>query len=403
MPISRSMRALLLAAISLSAVLVPLAPSGAGKSINEIDKEIKAVREAARESSEAESKALLSYADSLSRLKTANAVVAKAELELAEAQQKLEAAAAEYNRLAAASDAVSRRLEDNQRESNARTDYFDSLVRSMYARGAHPPSTAPGIFIQEGDSIAKSTSAEQYYRVVTAWEQGELDQLTQLRAEQMELREQLESERAAADAARVAAEEQRNLVDAVASRLAAARDAVAGEEASKKKLLAAIQEQQSAYEARLKALETESNKLKEELKRSQSTGPMKGNGKFKYPVNGPITSYFGNRTHPIYGATRMHNGLDFGSSCGTPIRAAGPGTIIRSSYYGGYGNTVIIDHGGGFATLYGHASSLSVSVGDEVAQGDTVSKVGSTGASTGCHLHFEVRINGDPVNPLAYL
>ena len=126
-------------------------------------------------------------------------------------------------------------------------------------------------------------------------------------------------------------------------------------------------------------------------------------GGYIYPVRGPITSYFGYRIHPIYGTSRLHTGMDFGVGYGVPILAADNGVVIHSGWYGGYGNTVILDHGGGFTTLYAHASSLAVSNGQTVNQGQTVSRVGSTGNSTGPHLHFEVRYNGSPINPLSRL
>ncbi len=399
----RRARMILLTGLLLPSVLQPAGPSGAGRGVNDIDKEIKAVREAAEESSKAESKALLSYADALSRLQKANALMSAAQSDLAAAQTDLDNATVEYNRLAAEYDSVERRLEDNARQSNEKSESFDALIRSLYARQSHPVVHNPAALTSSSQDLIDAASATQYYRIVSAAEQGEIDQLSQLHDEQVALRDELSKQRAAADEARAAKEEKRNAVAEVETRVEAARDAVATEEASKKTLLATIQAQQSEYEARIDELEKESQKLKEELRKSQSTGPMKGNGKFKYPVNASITSYFGPRIHPIYGTSRMHTGLDLGAGCSTPIRAAGPGTVIKASYYGGYGNAVIIDHGGGFATLYGHQSKIAVSVGDELAQGDVLGYVGSTGASTGCHLHFEVRINGDPVNPLAYL
>ncbi len=126
-------------------------------------------------------------------------------------------------------------------------------------------------------------------------------------------------------------------------------------------------------------------------------------GGFIYPVNGPITSGFGYRVHPIRGTTRFHSGLDFGVGYGVPILSADNGLVIHSGWYGGYGNTVIVDHGGGYTTLYAHASSLAVRRGDTVSQGQMVSRVGSTGMSTGPHLHFEVRYHGSPVNPFSRL
>jgi murein DD-endopeptidase MepM/ murein hydrolase activator NlpD len=116
-----------------------------------------------------------------------------------------------------------------------------------------------------------------------------------------------------------------------------------------------------------------------------------------WPVSAPVTSPFGWR----WG--RMHEGIDLGAPEGTPIRAAASGTVIYCGWESGYGNLTVIDHGGNLATAYGHQSSIAVTCGQQVAQGDVIGYVGSTGHSTGPHLHFEVRINGSPVDPLGYL
>lgn len=128
-----------------------------------------------------------------------------------------------------------------------------------------------------------------------------------------------------------------------------------------------------------------------------------GTGQMSYPSVGPVTSTFGWRIHPILGYSRFHAGLDFGAGYGTPIRAADTGTVIFAGWYAGYGNTVVIDHGKGTVTLYGHSSQLYVQAGQIVQRGQAIAAVGSTGLSTGPHLHFEVRQNGYPVDPLAYL
>lgn len=130
--------------------------------------------------------------------------------------------------------------------------------------------------------------------------------------------------------------------------------------------------------------------------------PYRG-GRFAYPVNGRLTSGFGMRYHPILHITRMHTGCDFGAPIGSTIRAAAAGVVIHSSYMSGYGNVVIVDHGGGLSTVYAHCSRIVVSDGQRVGRGQYIANVGSTGLSTGPHLHFEVRVNGRAVNPRAYL
>jgi murein DD-endopeptidase MepM/ murein hydrolase activator NlpD len=134
-----------------------------------------------------------------------------------------------------------------------------------------------------------------------------------------------------------------------------------------------------------------------------SSGSGSGSGSLSWPVSGPVTSPFGWRIHPILGYKKFHTGIDIGVGYGVPINAAGSGTVIYATWMGGYGNVIIIDHGNGLSTLYAHQSSLAVGTGAHVARGQTIGYVGSTGFSTGPHLHFEVRVNGNPVDPMGYL
>ena len=122
-----------------------------------------------------------------------------------------------------------------------------------------------------------------------------------------------------------------------------------------------------------------------------------------WPISGPITSEFGWRVHPIFGSQRFHSGLDIGGDYGMPIHAAQSGVVIEAGWIGGYGNTVMIEHGNGVVTLYGHNESLAVGVGQQVSQGQVIAYCGSTGNSTGPHCHFEVRLGGEPVSPWNYL
>lgn len=122
-------------------------------------------------------------------------------------------------------------------------------------------------------------------------------------------------------------------------------------------------------------------------------------GGFIRPSAGPITSDFGYRFHPILHRRKLHTGIDFGAPSGAPIRAAGSGTVILASYTAGYGNCVVIDHGGDTTTLYGHCSALLVSEGQTVHRGQLIARVGATGMATGPHLHFELRRHGVPVRP----
>ena len=156
------------------------------------------------------------------------------------------------------------------------------------------------------------------------------------------------------------------------------------------------------YEKKERELLAESQKI-ESLLRGYIRGVLGSTGRFMWPVVGRITSGFGFRIHPIHRTRLNHTGLDISRPNGTPVKASDGGRVVMSGWYGGYGKCIIINHGKGHATLYGHLSRLGVARGSSVAKGQTIGAVGSTGYSTGAHLHFEVRINGRPVNPKRYL
>lgn len=126
-------------------------------------------------------------------------------------------------------------------------------------------------------------------------------------------------------------------------------------------------------------------------------------GAFAWPVSGTITSPFGWRSNPFGGSPEFHQGLDIAAPTGTTVTATAAGTVILAQWYGGYGNYILIDHGGSYSSGYGHLSAIYVSVGQKVQKGQAIGAVGSTGQSTGPHLHFEIRINGKPVDPAARL
>lgn len=131
--------------------------------------------------------------------------------------------------------------------------------------------------------------------------------------------------------------------------------------------------------------------------------PPGGAPAFIRPVGGALTSPFGTRIHPVYGTSRFHAGIDFDGASGSPIAAASSGTVIFADVFDGYGNTVIIDHGGGYTSLYAHMSGFNTSAGASVSAGTTIGFIGTTGVSTGPHLHFEIRISGVAVDPAPYL
>lgn len=186
--------------------------------------------------------------------------------------------------------------------------------------------------------------------------------------------------------------------------LLASQRGLAGKRARQRNALGSTREQKAVMIAEANALAAEDARIRAQLAAAQSarassaaTDATPSSHGLIWPVSGPVTSPFG------YRWGRLHAGIDIGVGYGTPIHAAASGTVVLAGWTGGYGNYTCIDHGGGLATCYAHQSSYAVSAGAHVSQGQVIGYVGSTGHSFGAHLHFEVRINGTPVDPLGYL
>ncbi len=197
-------------------------------------------------------------------------------------------------------------------------------------------------------------------------------------------------------------EENQRLVEEETAKIEEQKIALESAQAELESQEAVLIEQQSIANAELAAYEVQAEELKDEIAELQDAAMEYIDGDYAWPTIGQyITSYYGDRY--IFGGYSFHGGIDIGEAHGNPIYAAKSGRVILASYnYGSYGHTVIIDHGGGYSTLYAHASSLLVSVGDFVSQKDMIARIGTTGQSTGPHLHFEIRVNGYRQNPLNY-
>jgi murein DD-endopeptidase MepM/ murein hydrolase activator NlpD len=185
----------------------------------------------------------------------------------------------------------------------------------------------------------------------------------------------------------------------VRDRLLASQSKLSNRRSKQKSALASTREQEKIWISEANALAAEDAGIRGQLAAAQggATDTVPSSQGLIWPVSGPVTSPFG------YRWGRLHAGIDIGAPSGTPIHAAASGTVVLAGWTGGYGNYTCIDHGGGLATCYAHQSSYAVSGGAQVAQGQVIGYVGNTGHSFGSHLHFEVRINGTPVDPLGYL
>jgi murein DD-endopeptidase MepM/ murein hydrolase activator NlpD len=171
---------------------------------------------------------------------------------------------------------------------------------------------------------------------------------------------------------------------------------------AKNQVLAKVETDIRAWTAQEAQLAAESQGLAGVINGLAGNGDGKSTGSMVWPTSGSLSSPFGWRIHPIFHVRKFHTGIDIGAGYGVPIHAADGGRVIYATWMSGYGNTTIIDHGGGISTLYAHQSQILITSGT-VTKGQVVGYVGSTGYSTGPHLHFEVRVNGNPVDPLGYL
>lgn len=330
--------------------------------------------------------------------------LAEMDTQVAEATRKLGVADVKLDALEVSYLELEGRLEETRAQIDVAQDTFDETIRRLYRGGGDSPDLYVSMVI-DSETPRDFFSASRYLEATIKRQQQDIDDLLTLRKETKSLQDELDAQRMEAREVRSDAAEQRQQLTVLRENQATARSAAAKEEASERAVLARIRARKSEFTKELDELQRESGSIGDLLRDRQDDQipPPSGNGIFLVPVNARITSPFGPRVHPIFGDSRMHNGLDFGAGAGTAIRAAGSGKVIWAGPRGGYGNTVIIDHGNTLATLYAHQSRLAVSSGDQVSKGDVVGYVGSTGYSTGPHLHFEVRRSGTPVDPMPYL
>lgn len=248
----------------------------------------------------------------------------------------------------------------------------------------------------QSEGFAQMVERAVYLREVAKQDQRIILTVTRLKGETK--RETVKLAALEREAAQLVAQvrERRNQVAGAKGLLANRRGDLASAVSSRKSTLASVSSSRRHDEEDLAAMQQSSNTVQGYL--NGSPGPIKhGTGRFIYPINGTFTSPFGMR----WG--RLHAGIDLAAPSGTPIRAADGGTVRYAGWMSGYGNYTCIQHSGSLSTCYAHQSSIGVSNGQSVSQGDVIGAVGNTGHSFGAHLHFEVRVNGSPVDPMGYL
>jgi murein DD-endopeptidase MepM/ murein hydrolase activator NlpD len=285
-------------------------------------------------------------------------------------------------------------------QDSARSEAEDWAVRAYMSGGPAQPTIA-----FNARAVADISVGVAYLEVLTAASSSAADRYAALADEEAVLVGEIEQ-------AEKQIESEIEDLDALLLRRGAAEQALLDRRteleavlAEQEVLLGRLEDEIEHFEGELAALAREESSIRAEIAAAavpEKTTTVSSSG-FVRPVPGAVSSGFGMRIHPITGQNRMHNGVDMNASQGDPIRAARDGTIILAGVKGGYGNTIMIDHGGGMVTLYAHQSRLGVSLGDRVSAGQVIGYIGSTGQSTAPHLHFEVRIDGNPVDPARYL
>ncbi|CAK7084993.1 peptidase M23 [Tissierella sp. P1] len=221
-----------------------------------------------------------------------------------------------------------------------------------------------------------------------------------------ELIEYMKEQRDIIDTKKTELEMQKNAVETSKTKLEARRRDLEKATREKKDLMGRLEKDKVAYEKEYDKLNDFAKEIESKIvKLQRNTGAYTGGGKMEWPVPvyKRVSSLYGYRIHPVFKTKKLHTGVDISANHGERVIAAEAGVVIYSGTLGGYGKTIMIDHGGGIVTLYGHNSSLVVSEGKEVKRGDTIAKIGSTGVSTGPHCHFEVRKNGAYQDPMPWL
>lgn len=317
--------------------------------------------------------------------------------QLAEANERLVQAQAESDRFAVDTFLTTVQIDKTQKKLEEAQAAARRSAVLLYHRS---DSTAMLDLIGSADGSGNFIEGKHYLQRVSGKRQDEAQRAISLRAQLDEQKARLEVSRKLADEARDQANAEQQRIEGLYAQQQAALANAASTEQSYNGKVADLSAQKVQLEEDYQAASAE---IAAALARVREEAPY-GNGTFMRPIAGAsINSGFGYRTDPVTGTQAFHSGVDFSASCGTPIRAAGSGKVLSAASNSGYGNVTVINHGGGLATLYGHQSAFAVSAGQVVTQGQVVGYVGSTGKSTGCHLHFEVRVNGNPVSPLGYL
>jgi murein DD-endopeptidase MepM/ murein hydrolase activator NlpD len=389
----RSIRRALPVAAALCALV--LAPTSVGATIRG-DRRSDLKNQIA-EVSKAEAAALAQLQSTQARRAEIQARVADLDAQRVAAEARLAPLDAEAARLAAEYADLQAKVAATQARLDAAQHKLDQSAAGMY-RSERRGATYDSVFASRPSGLL----AQKHYLSRVSDQRREIVvHVTQLRDDLEQQRRALEDQKAKADAAAAVVRTVRDQIAALRAQVEPARAEVEQAQFLEQQSLDQLATTKAQAEGELAALQATSDSISARLRARGGVGggaPCQAR-----PVPGPIVSGFGMRYHPILHVTRMHTGADMSAGSGTPIHACRGGVVVIAGPQGGYGNCVVIDHGGGMATLYAHQSRIAVQQGQTVAAGEVIGYVGSTGLATGPHLHFEVRLSGNPVDPAPYL
>ena len=255
------------------------------------------------------------------------------------------------------------------------------------------------------DSISGIVNRADYIEALSRYDREKLDEYVETRKYVELCKEELEAEKTVLNEVREAVKQEEININSLIGEKEAQIVAVSGDIANKEASIKEYESMIAQENAEIAALEKAVAEEKARLEAENAQARIYNGGMFAWPCPGykRISDEYGNRMHPTLGVEKFHNGLDMAASSGTPILAAYDGDVVAAAYSSSMGNYIMINHGSGLYTIYMHCSALYVSKGQSVSKGQNIAAVGSTGRSTGPHLHFSVRLNGNYVSPWNYL
>ena len=290
-------------------------------------------------------------------------------------------------------------LEEAEAESEEQYDLMKKRIQYMYEQGSQSVLE----LLLESESVAEMMNRAEYAVQMSAYDRQMMEELREIRETIAEYKALLEEQQKEQERLLSELEDQKKAVNK-------AIDAKSQEIANYQSQITTASGEQSEYEKQLAEQEKLLDQIEAQIAAAAAANGADGDGDggasgfaWPCPASRRITSYFGPRKAPVKGASTYHKGIDIGALTGTSIIASAGGRVTTSQYSSSAGNYVVISHGNGISTVYMHASALYVSVGDVVAKGQTIAAVGSTGYSSGPHLHFGIIVNGSYVNPLNYV